>query len=187
MTVLVSAASKHGATDEIASRVGAGLAERGIDVVVRRLSEVDNITTYDAVVLGSAIYFGRWMREARAFVSEHASEFAERPTWLFGSGSVVGSPPPNDDPNAIRPAHVNSLVSSTRAREHKLFAGKLDSRKLSLAEKLPVRLVGGREGDHRDWREVDAWAASIAEELNDPRHATHLRASESEPEGGRGR
>jgi menaquinone-dependent protoporphyrinogen oxidase len=52
------------------------------------------------------------------------------------------------------------------AREHKLFAGKLDSGRLSLPERLPVRMARGREGDWRDWDEVDEWAGTIARELS---------------------
>jgi menaquinone-dependent protoporphyrinogen oxidase len=165
MTVLVSAATRHGATGEIAKRIGADLAERGIDVEVRRPQDVSDVSRYDAVVLGSAIYFGNWMKEARSFVDTHAGELAERPTWLFGSGSVTGDPPVADDPNAIRPSLVEKLVSSTHAREHKLFCGVLDSSRLSLPEKLPVRMAKAREGDWRDWDAVDEWAGSIAAEL----------------------
>jgi menaquinone-dependent protoporphyrinogen oxidase len=165
MTVLVAAASKHGATREIADHIGAALTERGLDVEVRALRDIKDVLSYEAVVLGSAIYLGKWMKEAISFVDSHAGEFAERPTWLFGSGSIVGNPPVADDPNAIRPSLVEKLVSTTHAREHKLFAGKLDSSSLSFWERTPVRMARGREGDWRDWEAVDAWAASIADEL----------------------
>jgi menaquinone-dependent protoporphyrinogen oxidase len=60
MTVLVAAASRHGATDEITERIGADLAGRGIDVDVRKLENVDDPCGYDACVLGSGIYLGTW-------------------------------------------------------------------------------------------------------------------------------
>lgn len=167
MTVLVAAASKHGATEEIAERIGADLSGCGFEVDVRKLGEVDDVRPYEAVVLGSAIFFGKWMKEASRFVAVHADELAERPTWLFGSGSITGDPPVDNDPNAVRPALVEKLVAQTQAREHKLFAGKLDSRTLGLAELLPVRMARGREGDWRDWQAIDEWAAGIAHELED--------------------
>ena len=124
MAVLVAAASKHGATKQIAERVGADLADRGFKVEVKNLQDVDRLDRYEAVVLGSAIYFGKWMKEALRFVDAHANDLASRPTWLFGSGPIVGNPPVADDPNAIRPSLVEKLVSSTHAREHKLFGGR---------------------------------------------------------------
>ena len=165
MTVLVAAASKHGATEEIAERIGADLAGWGLEVDVRKLAEVDDVRPYEAVVLGSAVYFGKWMKEATRFVALHADELAERRTWLFGSGAITGDPPLDDDPNAMRPSLAEKLITQTHAREHKVFAGKLDSSTLSLAELMPVRMAHGREGDWRDWQAIDEWAATIANEL----------------------
>jgi menaquinone-dependent protoporphyrinogen oxidase len=169
MTVLVAAASKHGATDEIAERIGADLTRWGFEVEVRKLADVDDVCPYEAIVLGSAIFYGKWMKEAIRFVATHAHELAERPTWLFGSGSITGNPPLGDDPNAIQPSLVQKLVTKTHAREHKVFAGKLDSNTLSLAELLPVRMARGREGDWRNWQAIDEWAARIAGELEPDR------------------
>lgn len=165
MTVLVAAATRHGATGEIADRIGAALVDRGLEVDVKRPRDVTDTSSYEAVVLGSAIYLGNWMKEARTFLDAHADELAQRPTWLFASGSITGDPPVADDPNALRPSLAETLVSATHAREHKLFAGKLDSSRLGLAERLPVRMARGREGDWRDWHEVDEWAGAIAREL----------------------
>lgn len=165
MTVLITAATRHGATEEIARRIGTDLAARGFDVEVRPAWDVSDVTRYEAVVLGSAIYFGNWMKEARNLLDAHADELRERPTWLFASGSITGDPPVADDPNAIRPSVVEKLVATAHAREHKLFGGKLDSSRLSLPERLPVRMAKGREGDWRDWNEVDEWAGTIAAEL----------------------
>jgi menaquinone-dependent protoporphyrinogen oxidase len=165
MTVLVAAASKHGGTEKIAARIGADLAEHGVDVEVMRLEDVENVARYEAYVLGSGIYFGNWIKQARGFIDSHAAELAQRPTWLFASGSIVGDPPIGDDANALRAGLAGRLIASTHAREHKLFGGKLDSGKLGTAERLPVPLAHGREGDWCDWAAVDEWAAAIAHEL----------------------
>jgi menaquinone-dependent protoporphyrinogen oxidase len=169
MTVLVAAASRHGATQGIAERIGAELAERGVEVEVKRLDDVEDLAGYDAFVLGSGIYLGNWMKPARRFLDAHAAELRQRPTWLFASGSIVGDPPVADDPNALRAGLAETLVELTHAREHKLFAGKLDPRKLGLLEKAAVRGAHASEGDHRDWRAIDGWATAIAHELQQNR------------------
>ena len=167
MKVLVVSASRHGATDEIAVRIGHGLVERGVDVEVKKLNEADRVDGYDAFVPGSGINFGNWLTEARSFRDDHAEELAQHPTWLFASGSVVGDPPVADDPNALRAGLAERLVATTHAREHKLFGGKLEKSKLRTFERLPVRMARGREGDWRDWAAVDEWSATIAHELED--------------------
>jgi menaquinone-dependent protoporphyrinogen oxidase len=165
MTVLVAAASQHGATAEIAAWIGARLASNGIDVDVRELDDVDDVARYDAFVLGSGVQFGQWHKGARSFVDDHAEELATRPTWLFSSGPIVGDPPPTDDPAALRAGLAEKLVETTHAREHKLFGGKLDKRDLSWCERVAVRCAHASDGDHRDRAAVDAWAAAIAREL----------------------
>jgi menaquinone-dependent protoporphyrinogen oxidase len=172
MTVLVAAASKHGATAEIAARIGADLVDHGVDVDVKELEDVGELDRYDAFVLGSGIYLGRWLKQARRFVDAHAAELAQRPTWLFASGSIMGDPPVGDDPNAMGAGLVERLVETTQARELKLFAGKLDMSKLGLAEKASVRMAHASEGDYRDWLAIDDWAAAIAQQLQQGRVGT---------------
>jgi menaquinone-dependent protoporphyrinogen oxidase len=55
MCVLITAATRHDATREIAEAIGAGLSERGIDAETRLIDEVTDLAGYDAVVLGSAV------------------------------------------------------------------------------------------------------------------------------------
>jgi menaquinone-dependent protoporphyrinogen oxidase len=160
--VLVAAESRHGATEEIASRIGDRLREHRLEVDVRRLAELGALGQYDAYVVGSGIYLGNWLKEARRFIEAHADELSQRPTWLFASGSIVGDPPVADDPNALRAGLAEKLVERTHAREHKLFGGKLDNAGLGLMEKVAVRGAHAKEGDYRDGQAIDAWADKIA-------------------------
>ena len=162
MTVLVTAASEHGATGEIAARIGADLAERGFDVDVKKPAEVEDLAAYDAFVVGSAVYMGQWLKAAKTLVNAHADELAERPTWLFSSGPIVGDPPV---PTADDGRAGDALAAITHAREHKVFAGKLDRSELNWCEKVAVRAAHAHEGDYRDWQAIDDWAAAIAREL----------------------
>ena len=165
MTVLVTAASKHGATREIAERIASALDRDGVRAEFVDLDELDDVSSYDAYVVGSGIYLGNWLEGARRFIEANAEELAQRPTWLFASGSVVGEPPVAEDPDALRPGLAERLVETTHAREHKLFAGKLDKSKLGLLERAAVRGAHASEGDHRDWDEIERWAGEIARQL----------------------
>ena len=64
MTVLVATASKYGSTAEIAEAIGRALRENGVAADVRPVDEVGDLSGYMGVVLGSAVYVGRWLEAA---------------------------------------------------------------------------------------------------------------------------
>ena len=161
MTVLVAVASRHGATREIAEAIARTLAAAGVEAEVDDAEDVTDVSRYDAVVIGGGVYVGRWLAPARRFVELHADELALRPTWLFSSGPV-GHPP---KPEADEAVQIGELLELTGAREHRLFAGRLDKARLGFGERAIVRVVGATDGDFRDWDEIDAWARAIASEL----------------------
>jgi menaquinone-dependent protoporphyrinogen oxidase len=162
MRVLVAAASRHGATAEIAETIGGVLSGRLAHVDVVDVDDVDRLGDYDAVVLGSAVYMGHWLKSGAAFAATHSVELRARPTWLFSSGPV-GVPP---RPGATEAVDVTEVVAATGATEHRLFAGKLDKSKLSFRERAVMRAVGGHDGDYRESDEIRAWAEAIATSLN---------------------
>ena len=102
--------------------IGATIAGRGIGTDIRDVENVATLEGYDAVVVGSAVYMGDWIVCARAFVERHADELAERPTWLFSSGPI-GDPP---KPRANAAVKIDDLVAAAHAREHHVFAGRLE-------------------------------------------------------------
>ena len=158
MKVLVCTASKHGSTKEIAEAIGRRLTEAGLSVDVNDVEEVNDLTGYDAVILGSAVYMGNWLQSARQFVTEHAGELAARPTWLFSSGPT-GDPP---RPAPERAVSIDAVTATITPKDHRLFPGKLDPHQLSFPERAVVLAVRGAEGDYRDWEEIAGWAADIA-------------------------
>lgn len=146
MTVLVAYASKHGATKEIAEALGHDLRSRGVDADVLRADEVGGFDEYDAVVLGSALYMGKWLPAAQA-LRERCNH--ER-LWLFGSGPL-GEPPLPAPPDC-------------HPRE-RIIPGKLDRESLSVGERGIVRVVKAPYGDFRDWDAVADLADAVASEL----------------------
>jgi menaquinone-dependent protoporphyrinogen oxidase len=160
--VLVTAATRHHATREIAEAIAAGLDERGVDARALGIDEVATLEDYDAVVLGSAVYTGRWLGEARRFAQVHASELCSMPVWLFSSGPL-GVPNRLVPPGAA--ADIPVLVRLTRARGHRTFGGRLEMEHLQFGERAIARTIHAPNGDSRDWEAIDRFAADIAEAL----------------------
>ena len=160
MRVLVTAASKYGATAEIAQTIAETLGKRGLEATVLPPEQVEEVGGYDAVVVGSAVYAGHWLKPARDLVGRHAGGLAGLPVWLFSSGPVGDPPKPDEDP-----VDVADLQGLTNPRDHRVFAGKLVRRQLSFPERAIVSALRVPEGDFRDWTEIRQWAAEIADAL----------------------
>jgi len=158
MRVLVTYASKHGSTTGIAESVAAKLRAAGHVVDLGSVAEVADVGTYDAYVIGSAVYYGSWMKEATAFVESNAAWLGRRPVWLFSSGPV--GPAESKDPKEL--ASLRDIVAPL---DHRMFYGALDRHDLSIGERIVVTAVKAPDGDFRDWRAIDAWADEIASEL----------------------
>jgi len=161
MHVLVAVASRHGSTLEMGRYIADALEQADPESELRAdLQAVESVTdlaAYDAVVLGSAVYAGHWLRSARDLVDRYETELQQLPLWLFSSGPVGDPPRPNEDP-----VEVAAISSRLAAREHRLFSGRLDPAELGLTEKALVKLVRAKEGDYRSWSEMASWATSIA-------------------------
>jgi menaquinone-dependent protoporphyrinogen oxidase len=162
LRVLVTAASRHQGTFEIAEAIAVGLVERGIAAEARPVTDVTDASPYGAVVLGSAVYMNRWLGEARRFVHIHASELSAIPVWLFSSGPV--GPADHPIPPGV-PADVPVLVRLTGAIEHRTFGGRLELKRLHSSERATVRMIHATESDIRDWDAIDRFAGEIADEL----------------------
>ena len=163
MKVLVTVASRHGATQQIGDRVADVLADMGVEVDRRSPEEVRDLDGVDAVVLGSAIYAGRWVASASELVDRLADALRERPVWVFSSGPL-GDPP---KPEGTGPA-IEETVERIAPRDHRVFAGALDRDDLSLGERAVVKVVRAPYGDFRNWEDVTAWATAIGDALPRP-------------------
>jgi menaquinone-dependent protoporphyrinogen IX oxidase len=159
MRVLVTAASRHGSTAGIAERIAGALRVRGIAVDTLAPGAVHDVTGYDGVVVGSAIYEGRWLRAARGVLTRTSAQLAGTKVWLFSSGPVGDPPQPAEAPD------VSDAMVRTGALEHRLFGGRMDPGSLGPVEKALVRLVHSPAGDFRDDAAVVAWASQIADTL----------------------
>ncbi|MFE5672111.1 flavodoxin domain-containing protein [Agromyces sp. NPDC056523] len=172
MKVLVAYASKYGATEGIARRIGETLTTRGLDVVVAACKTVNDASGYDAFVVGSAVYEFNWRKAARKFVERNAEVLASKPTWLFASGPLGAEDVHKDGNHALKdsaPKQFAKYEDLVHPRGTTVFRGAYDHDKVSRGDRFVAWLPGVRdlmdEGDFREWDVIDAWATDIADEL----------------------
>jgi menaquinone-dependent protoporphyrinogen oxidase len=172
MSILVAYASKHGATGGIAERIAQGLRAAGQDAEARPVQEAGDLGDYEGFVVGSAAYSTHWLREATAFVRRNQHLLAQRPVWLFSSGPLgaeAADAKELDLSGAFEPREIRGFQVAIHPRDHRVFLGALDPGRLSLGEwaclKMPATRAILPEGDFRDWAQIEAWAAGIAQAL----------------------
>jgi menaquinone-dependent protoporphyrinogen oxidase len=153
----VAVASKHHGTEEIAERIATTLRQQGVSAALTTLEPGAPIEAADAFVVGSAVYAGRWMAEAREFIRTHSAELSAAPVWLFSSGPVGEPPVEADDPHDLP-----EMTELTKASQNRMFAGRLDHTKLGVFERAIVGALRAPEGDFRPWPDIEAWATEIA-------------------------
>lgn len=163
--VLVTTASRHGATTQIGEQLGSALRSafdrRGLAAEVdvygaESIGAGTDVGMYDAAVIGSAVYFGRWLRPARRLIAQHDAELKAMPVWLFSSGPIGA------EGSSIGPPPAPDWV-----REHKTFGGKVDPQSLRRHERLIVKALRVADTDSRDTAAIARWADQIAAQLVD--------------------
>jgi menaquinone-dependent protoporphyrinogen oxidase len=172
MKVLVAYASKYGATEGIAQRIGETLRQKGLDVDVTNCEDLREASGYDAYVVGSAVYEFNWRKDARKFVERNAEVLAAKPTWLFSSGPVGTEKVDKEGHDVLKgaePKQFTTYEDLVHPRGKQVFRGAYDHDKIRGADKIIAWMPAIRdimpEGDFREWDEIDAWASGIAAEL----------------------
>lgn len=163
--ILVTYASRFGSTAGVAEAIGKTLAESGAQVDVFPMREVKDLSLYQAVVAGSAINAGAWLPEAMQFVKTHRSELNQKPFAAF----LVCMTLAMRNADQYRGHVADWLVPVrvlVRPLSEGLFAGGLDINKIpSFSDRLKFRLSVffgvWKEGDHRDWNAIHAWAEGL--------------------------
>lgn len=167
--ILVTYATCTGSTRGVAEAIGKTLAAGGTRVDVLPMQEVKDLAPYQAVVAGSAIQDKKWLPEATQFVQVHRAELARKPFAAF----LVCMTLAMRDGEKYRP-HVAGFLAPVRTLvkpvSEGLFAGTLDIRKVPglrnrLMFRLSVLFGVWKEGDHRDWNAIQAWAEELRPRL----------------------
>jgi menaquinone-dependent protoporphyrinogen oxidase len=172
MRVLIVHGSKLGGTEGLARVVGETLALSGHTTEIRRASEPVELDAWDAVVIGGALYAGRWQRDARRFVERHIDELLRMPVWFFSSGPLDDSASKG---NIAATPQVRRLMQRVHARGHTTFGGRLAADATGFIARALVRQ--GRVGDWRDLAAVRAWAQGLAIDLAGMTPAQPVRAA----------
>jgi menaquinone-dependent protoporphyrinogen oxidase len=159
--ILVAYATKRESTHEVADALASRMRRLGHEVDVRPAAEVGTLRPYGAVVLGGALYAGRWHRDARQFLKRHRGELAELPVAVFAMGPLKLEP---DDIDGSRAQLDRALAKEPELRPVAvaIFGGVVDPKKLH----FPFNRMAA--SDARDWDAIRSWADDVVARFTPP-------------------
>jgi menaquinone-dependent protoporphyrinogen oxidase len=157
--ILVAYTSRKGSTAEIALAVGKELEKTGAAVTVSEMTTVSSLEEYDAVVIGAPVYTGKVARDVAIFARRHRDALSRLPVAGFVTGIAPVYPKTGDTTGFTR--QLADALSPAKPVAVTMFAGKLDTARLSLIERGMTSLLKVPTGDFRDWVTIALWARDL--------------------------
>jgi menaquinone-dependent protoporphyrinogen oxidase len=157
--LLVTYASKYGSTGGVADAIGKELCSKDVATDVVLIKNASNVGSYQGVVIGSAIYMGKWMAEAVDFVKKNQDILSQIPVAYFLVCMTLSQPTEKNRAEVL--SYMDSILEAVpkiKPVNIGTFAGALDYKNLSWLNKKIVKSKGALEGDFRDWNAIRTWA-----------------------------
>ena len=160
--ILIAHASYAGSTAEVARAIGESLSAQGFAIDVKPVQDSPEVGEYQAVLIGSAVQYARWLPEAVDFVKSNQQALNQAPLALF----CVHIQNLGDDLSSRqnRLAYLDDVRPLVHPLAEGFFAGKFDRRGAALL--LPTLLARIMPPiDLRKWKKIEAWTKSTGQLL----------------------
>jgi len=165
--LLIAYGSRCGSTGGVAEAIGQVLSMAGASVDVRLVKDVNDLSLYHAVIVGSAIRMGKWLPEAVEFVKNHQDTLRQLPVAYFAVCLAMKDDTVENRGKALAYLDpVHKQFPQVKPADIGLFAGAVDYKKLSFAYSLILKVKGAPEGDFRNWEAIRTWAAGVRPALD---------------------
>ena len=157
--VLIAYATKYGTTKEIAKEIQDVLTEKGIESDLISVMETVEIDAYDAVILGSPVYMGKMLVEARDFC-QHYRPYLKN-TWLAIFVNGISCCPPKSAGTSPMIAAIDEMSEYVIPAMKTAFAGAFSTTELTDADAQITSMVRPPIGDFRDHEAIRVWALDV--------------------------
>ena len=163
--VLVAYESQFGSTAEVADFVAKNLNTKlAIDIV--KITDVTDLSAYSTVIVGSAIQYDTWMKEARQFIDLNQDALSTKSVSYFLVCLTLSKKSQAAKKQAQEYADkIVRLSPKVKVKQFGQFAGVLDYSKMSFSTRIFAKgimaILGVKEGDYRDWDQIRLWAEGL--------------------------
>ena len=162
--VLVAYATRHSATAGVAENIADVLCGLDHKVDLRYVENVSSIESYDAVIVGSAIYEFNWLPVAKDFIERFKLPLASMPVaYFFGCAGLKEDTEENQEAVLIYINPVLNKYPDIVPVDIGRFGGAVDFSRLDNFETAVINFIGVTENeDWRDWVKIRAWAVKVS-------------------------
>jgi menaquinone-dependent protoporphyrinogen oxidase len=129
------------------------------------IKNANNIGSYQGVIIGGAVYMGKWMSEAADFVKQNKDALRKVPVAYFLVGMTLARHPEKRAEVLSYMDPILKAVPEIKPVGIGTFAGAMDYNNLSWINKKIMKSKGSPEGDFRDWNAIRSWAGGLASRL----------------------
>ena len=163
--ILITYASRTGSTAQVAEAIYKTLTQVGEETELVPMQDVNDLSLYHAVIIGSPIRKSRWLPEAMQFLQTHRAGLAHKRVATFTVCITLAMSNEERYQQAVR-EWIAPVRAMAQPVSEGLFAGRLDFNKLpwtldTLLFRVTVALGILPKDDHRDWMTVHAWAQGL--------------------------
>jgi len=161
--VLVTYATKTGSTAGVAQKIAEQLQQRNWKVDLMPVDQVDDLSPYQTIILGSGIRGGSFFAEANLFIEKNKTTLARKNTHLF---LVCLTMRQNTAENRrIAGSYLDPIHNQFRPKSEGLFGGVYYSENHNFMERLIMKAMNAPEGDFRRWNEIASWVDQVAKTI----------------------
>ncbi len=167
--VLVAYTSQYGSTAGVAVAIAQTLCQGGVAADARFVANVNDLSAYRAVVVGSPVISEAWMPEAVTFVETNRGLLSKLPVAYFLTCMTLGLTDKPEEKQKIAGvlAAVEKQIPEVIPVDKGLFAGALDYNKMSYFMQVMYRVFSEdvTSGDFRNWDAIRTWSETLRPKL----------------------
>ncbi len=167
--VFIVYASGYGSTAEVAQTMAEELRTNDYEVEVQSADVARPPEDGEAVIIGSAIRYDRWLPAAQAYLSRHQQVLSTVSVAYFYTCLTIAGNPTSPESEQVYDSKLLAMNPNIKPIMVGGFAGTLNYEGMPWYFRIILgwitRSKGMKEGDYRDWAVIKDWVNDLTSKI----------------------